>query len=179
MKIRNSSMQLTRAADYAVRVMVQLIGQPAGMRTSLVSLSEATAAPESFLSKVLQTLTRAGMIHSQRGQSGGFEISQHGRGASMLEVIEAIGGPVRLNVCLSTEKSCARKVLCPAHPVWVRAQEAMLGVLRGTSIVELAEQAAGVAAGRTGSRSESNATARGVSAADGMQTPGLSFAPGR
>jgi len=157
-------MQLTRAADYAVRVMVHMVGQPEGMRASLLSLAEATAAPESFLSKVLQSLTRAGMIHSQRGQSGGFEISEDGRKASMLEVIEAIGGPVRLNVCLGSGKSCARKVWCPAHPVWVRAQEAMLAVLRETNIAELAEQAA--SSPRT--RVDSDAGTQAVFAHGGM-----------
>jgi Rrf2 family protein len=179
MKIRNSSMQLTRAADYAVRVMVHLVGQPEGTRASLVSLSEATAAPESFLSKVLQALTRAGMIYSQRGQSGGFEISQPGRKASMLEVIEAIGGPVRLNVCLASGKSCVRKVWCPAHPVWVRAQEAMLEVLRKTSIAELAAQASNGGARWTEADCESDASMQDAPAADGEKTPELSIAPGR
>ena len=79
MKRPNSSMQLTRAADYAVRVMIRLATQPAKERVSLPELAEATDAPESFLSKVLQALSRAGLISSRRGQSGGFEISPRGR----------------------------------------------------------------------------------------------------
>lgn len=133
-------MQLTRAADYAVRVMIHLAGLPAERRLSLLTLAAATGAPESFLSKVLQALARERLIFSQRGQTGGFEISSRGRKASMLEVIEAIDGPIRLNVCLASGRSCARKKWCPAHPVWERAQAAMLEVLAGTRIAELAGQ---------------------------------------
>ena len=131
-------MQLTRAADYAVRVMVHL-ASPEHRRVSLGGLAQATGAPESFLSKVLQALTRARLIESQRGQAGGFEISARGSGASMRDVIEAIDGPIRLNICLNSGKTCARKHWCPAHPVWVEAQQAMLDVLERASISELAD----------------------------------------
>ncbi len=134
----NSSMQLTRAADYAVRVMVHLAALPPETRVSLLSLAEATGAPESFLSKVLQALTRAELISSRRGPLGGFEISTPGRKASMLEVIEAIDGPMRLNVCLTSGIACARKAWCPAHPVWVKAQRAILDVLSAALISDLA-----------------------------------------
>src|SRR5579871_4653813 len=93
MKRANSSMQLTRAADYAVRVMVQLAASPVEQRVLLPDLAAATDAPESFLSKVLQTLAHAGLIDSKRGHTGGFFISNRGRRASMREVIEAIDGP--------------------------------------------------------------------------------------
>lgn len=134
----NSSMQLTRAADYAVRVMIHLIGQGGERRISLPAVAAATGAPESFLSKVLQALTRAGLLISQRGQSGGFEVSPQGKKASMRDVIEAVDGPIHLNVCLTSGKACARQSWCPAHPVWVRAQEAMLRVLEDARIEDLA-----------------------------------------
>lgn len=140
MKRPNSSMQLTRAADYGVRVMIHLAGPAAEARVSLPALAEAAEAPESFLSKVLQALSRAGLISSRRGQSGGFQISPLGRSASMLQVIEAIDGPIYLNVCLVSGRSCHRKAHCPAHPVWARAQMAMLDVLAAAMIAELASE---------------------------------------
>lgn len=134
----NSSMQLTRAADYAVRVMVHLASERPDSRVLLPLLAGATGAPESFLSKVLQALARAGLISSRRGQNGGFAILPRGRQASMRAVIEAIEGPFCLNVCLASGLSCDRKTWCPAHPVWARAQRAMLQVLEGISVAELA-----------------------------------------
>ncbi len=141
MKKTNWTMQLTRAADYAVRVMVHLATLPAQERALLPALAAATGAPESFLSKVLQALSRAELIASQRGQSGGFEILPRGRRASMREVIEAIDGPLCLNVCLISERACGRAKRCPAHPVWVRAQEAMLEVLSSAVVADMACEA--------------------------------------
>src|SRR5690349_5409583 len=120
-----SSMQLTRAADYAIRVMIHLGSIPPNERVCLPALAEATGAPSSFLSKVLQALTRANMVSSRRGQMGGFQILDRGRHASIREVAEAIDGPIHLNACLVDGKSCSRKSWCPAHLVWAKAQSAM------------------------------------------------------
>ena len=134
-------MQLTRAADYAVRVMIHLAAQSTNGRRSLPALAEATGAPQSFLSKVMQALTHAGLISSRRGQAGGFQVSARGRMVSMREVIEAVDGPICLNVCLTAGKSCRRKTWCPAHPIWAQAQQAMLDVLSAATIAGLAAQA--------------------------------------
>jgi Rrf2 family protein len=137
----NSSMQLTRAADYAVRVMVHLAAPRAEPRLSLPALAKATGAPESFLSKVMQELARGGLIASQRGHRGGFAIAPRGRQASIRQVMEAVDGPVQLNLCLGSGRSCGRESWCPAHPVWRRAQQAMLTVLEGARIADLAREA--------------------------------------
>jgi Rrf2 family protein len=131
-------MQLTRAADYGIRVMIHMASLPAQQRALLPALAHATGAPGSFLSKVLQALCRAGFIASRRGQSGGFELLPAGRLASIRSVIEAIEGPICMNVCLISGASCKRKSFCPAHPIWARAQEAMLNVLDTATVAELA-----------------------------------------
>ncbi len=136
----NSSMQLTRAADYAVRVMVHLATLPSEKRAFLPALAVVTATPESFLSKVMQALARAGLISSRRGKAGGFSILPRGREATMREVIEAIDGPIRLNVCLNGGIDCERKSWCPAHPVWARAQRAMIDVLMSVTVQAMASR---------------------------------------
>lgn len=133
-------MQLTRAADYAVRVMVHLATLPAEQRAFLPDLADATSAPESFLSKVMQSLSRAELVTSRRGKAGGFAILPRGREATMREVIEAIDGPICLNVCLNGGKECERKSWCPAHPVWARAQRAMIDVLMSVTVTAMASR---------------------------------------
>ena len=136
-------MQLTRAADYGLRVMIHLAVLPPDERAALPQLAEEVEAPESFLSKVLQALARARLIASRRGKMGGFVLLERGRQANVREVIEAIDGPIQLNICLSTGRSCPRKSCCPAHPVWVQAQQAMMDVLNSARIQDLARQASG------------------------------------
>ena len=135
-------MQLTRAADYAVRVMIHLAGLPPETRASRADLASAAECPEQFLSKVLQSLSRAGLVMSHRGNTGGFELSSAHRNASLLEIVEAIEGPLRLNLCLTSDHACERQGWCPAHSVWVDAQVAMVAVLQRAFIGDLAGQVA-------------------------------------
>ena len=135
-------MQLTRAADYAIRVMIHLAAFAPGTRASRAELAAASECPEQFLSKVLQSLTRAGLVLSHRGNTGGFELAPAHRGATMLEIVEAVEGPIHLNVCLGSDNECSRQEWCPAYAIWKDAQNALTGVLRKASIGELARMAA-------------------------------------
>jgi Rrf2 family protein len=133
-----ASMLLTRAADYGVRVMIHLAKLPKGKRASLPMLAESAQVPKSFLSKVLQMLTHSGLILSWRGNDGGFEILPAGMQATVRTVIEAVDGPLFLNVCLTSGKACERQHHCPGHAVWVNAQRAVMEVLEGATIATLA-----------------------------------------
>jgi Rrf2 family protein len=134
-----TDMQLTRAADYAVRVMIHLASQPQGAIVSKSVLARQSDAPDSFVSKILQALARAGLIEARRGVDGGFRLLETGLRASLLDVVESIDGPIALNECLSEEGDCLRARSCAAHGVWRQAQEAMLAVLRQAKIVDLAK----------------------------------------
>jgi Rrf2 family protein len=135
-------MQLTRAADYAVRVMIHLAGFPPGTRVSRPELSTAAECPEQFLCKVLQSLTRAGLVVSHRGNTGGFELEERKRNASLLEIIEAIEGPIRLNLCLGSDHGCSTQEWCPSQCVWADAQRALKTVLDQATISDMAQRAA-------------------------------------
>ncbi len=127
--------------------MIHLASLPPGSRPNRAELAAAAECPEQFLSKVLQNLTRAGLVTSHRGNTGGFELPRNRRDASVLEVVEAVEGPIRLNLCLTSERACERQSWCPAHSVWAQAQDAMAEVLRKATIGDLARQVARVAAG--------------------------------
>jgi Rrf2 family protein len=174
-----STMQLTRAADYAVRVMIHLATVPVGERSLLPDLAKATGAPASFLSKVLQELCRSGLIASRRGQSGGFEILDTGRKASMRQVIEAIDGPIYLNLCLMSGASCSRKTYCPAHPFWTKAQEAMLAVLDTAMVADLSAQAAASAPSGAPAGSERKAASKAKPARSSRSAANPKLAPAR
>ena len=135
-------MQITRASDYAVRVMIHLAGLPSGAQVRQSDLSEATEVSGHFLSTVLQQLVRSRFIRSRRGSGGGFALAVPANTVSLLDVVEAIEGPVRLNQCIEEGPSCDRKKWCPAHRVWAEAQAAIVNVLGGSSMAALAAQAA-------------------------------------
>lgn len=133
-------MQITRATDYAVRVMIHLAGLPPDSTVRQSELVDATDVSGHFLSKVLQQLVRSGLIRSQRGLGGGYGLAMPSNSVSLLDIVSAIEGPVRLNQCVEEGPTCDRKPCCPAHGVWVEAQAAVAKVLGEASIAKLAEQ---------------------------------------
>jgi Rrf2 family protein len=120
--------------------MIHMASLPLGSRPNRAELAVAAECPEQFLSKVLQNLTRAGLITSHRGNTGGFELPRSRRAASILEVVEAVEGPIRLNLCLTSGHACDRQSWCPAQNVWAEAQKAMSEVLQKATIGELAQK---------------------------------------
>lgn len=132
------NMQITRASDYAIRVMVHLASRPEGAKVPLAALVHATGVSESFLSKILQRLVHTGLVSSHRGTSGGFKLRVRPDETKLLDVIAAIEGPIELNLCLGSREKCERQGWCGVRPVWQVAQEALSGVLRGVTIAELA-----------------------------------------
>lgn len=135
-------MQLTRAADYGVRLMVHLARLPRDRRASRAELAQAADAPGMFVSKILQRLASSQLIVSHAGRGGGFTLAAPGDRISMLDVITAIEGPLCLNVCLIPGDTCPRKPWCAAHLVWVEAQARMAPVLAAASVASLARRSA-------------------------------------
>jgi Rrf2 family protein len=137
-------MQITRASDYAVRVMIHLAGLPPSSTVRQMELSRATEVSGHFLSKVLQQLVRARLIRSQRGAGSGYALAASAASISLLDVLEAVEGPMRLNQCIEGGPSCDRKSWCPAHQVWAEAQAAITTVLGAASMASLAARAQGM-----------------------------------
>jgi Rrf2 family protein len=137
-------MQITRASDYAVRIMIHLASLPTGSTVRQSELTKATDVSGHFLSKVLQQLVRGRLIRSQRGAGGGYVLGVASDRVSLLDVLEAMEGPMRLNQCIDEGPSCDRKPWCPAHEVWAEAQAAVTNVLGAASMAGLAARAKAV-----------------------------------
>jgi Rrf2 family protein len=129
-------MQLTRAADYGVRVMIQLARAGVDARMSLPELADAADVSPAFLSKVLQRLVHAKLIISRRGKKGGFELLEAGWAASLLDILHAIDGVPELNLCL-LPGGCNRSERCAVHPVWRVAQERLRETLAAATLQQL------------------------------------------
>lgn len=122
-------MRLTRGADYGIRAVLYLARQPRGTLSRLKDIAVDQGVPPPFLAKVIQALARAGLVRSSRGVHGGATLARDPQDVSIKEVIEAIEGPVALNLCLLGKGACPRQSACRMYPVWREAQRRMLEVL--------------------------------------------------
>lgn len=133
--------QISRRVDYAVRIMIELGMQPSGAFLSARRVSTRTAVPKAFLHKITAELVRAGLLLTQTGPSGGLALQKPASEISLLDVVEAIEGPVCLNICLVRPQECNRDRFCPAHEVWARLQMLVVAELRQAVLADLVEEA--------------------------------------
>ena len=129
-------MQITRQADYAVRAVLHL-ARTGDQRTATSMIAEEQRIPPSFLAKIISQLSIAGLLHTSRGARGGVTLARDAKDITLLEVIEAIDGPIQLNECVGDNGSCSFDDNCPLRPVWCDAQEELVGRLKGTNFADM------------------------------------------
>jgi len=133
------SVTISRRSDYAVRALVYLAARDGGSAHRVGEIARNQGVPVPFLAKIVQQLVAAGLLKSRRGRAGGVYLPAEAASSSVLDVVQAIDGPVALNWCTMEPKRCGRWEMCAAHPLWARAQRLLEEVLGGASIAELAD----------------------------------------
>lgn len=129
-------MQITRQADYALRAMLFLARLDPHQRASTSDIAKIQHIPPSFLAKIISQLSIAGLIQTSRGARGGVSMAREPEKISLLEVVEAIDGPISLNECIGHNANCPFGEECPLRPLWCETQEALTDKLRSTSFAQ-------------------------------------------
>jgi Rrf2 family protein len=129
-------MQITRETDYAIRC-VDYLSDKWGSVTMVDEISKGKCVPKSFLAKILQKLTKASIVKSYRGVKGGFELARPPKNVTLLDVIEAIQGPVAMNVCALDEAMCDFSSSCAIHPVWIEIRREVEKILKKNNFAKL------------------------------------------
>jgi Rrf2 family protein len=130
-------MQITRTADYGVRVMTRLAAAAPGTRVTAADLARGSGASVAYTGKILQRLAAARLVVSRRGYEGGFELARSADAISLLDIVSALDGPLCLNDCLPGGIGCEQQATCGAQSVWARAQDALAAVLRSEPLARL------------------------------------------
>lgn len=133
-------MQITRQADYAVRAVLYLSRMGSDQRAATSTVAQEQRIPPSFLAKIISQLSIAGLLHTSRGARGGVTLAREPKEITLLDVIEAIDGPIQLNECAGEGGSCTFDSDCPLRPVWCDAQDDLVKRLRGTNFEQLMSQ---------------------------------------
>lgn len=134
-------MEISRRTDYGVRVILDLAMLGQGERASTQEIADRQNIPGPFLAKIISQLSLSGLVTTYRGAGGGVKLARPASQINLLEVIEALDGPVRLNLCAIEPGLCPQDEICPVHDVWTQAQEELVGILSTTRFDALAERA--------------------------------------
>lgn len=133
---------LSRGADYAIRAMLDVASQPEDEKTVTERIAERQDIPGAFLSKVVAQLTQAGLLRTHRGAAGGVLLGKPAEQISLRQIVEAVQGPIVVNLCTGPYDGCERAASCPASRVFEEAQRNLEEVLERAILAELASEAA-------------------------------------
>jgi Rrf2 family protein len=132
-------MELTRKGEYAIRGIVYLASRPADQVCLLNDIAAAVDVPPTFLAKIFQQFSKIGLVKSFRGTGGGFMLGRPADKITLLDVVEAVEGPIIPNRCVVNDIDCDRSTVCNVHPVWMNVQSQVRGILDKVTLKELAE----------------------------------------
>lgn len=130
-------MQLTRRGEYAIRAMYDLAIYEGEGTTYSKEIARRQQIPPKYIAQIILDLSRAGLVYTNRGAHGGVRLAKSADEISLRVIIEAIEGPISLNICLLREGECEKEDDCPIHEIWVKVQGDMLKTLTGTTLTAL------------------------------------------
>ncbi len=129
--------RLSRLADYGVVMMSHIATCADDMHTAH-AVAVSTRIPEPTASKILKALSRADLLDSHRGASGGYTLARDPMHIRITEIITAMDGPIALTSCLDAEGTdCSLVPTCPTRTNWQKINDAIRSALDDVSLADM------------------------------------------
>src|ERR1700727_1273849 len=132
-------LRLTKKADYGLMALKFLAEHSESPSLSAKDIAEAYHIPPQLLAKILQRLTKVGLLRSHAGMNGGYALSRNARDISAFEVIRAIDGPLFITSCITLHGSCDLTDSCTIKEPLRRVNDSISDVLKNIRIADLVE----------------------------------------
>jgi Rrf2 family protein len=136
----------TRRTDYAIRALI-FIENADAPPVKANAVGKAMGIPTGFLQQVLRELLGAGIVTSRPGPSGGFTLARPADQITVLQIVEAMEGPLRTSECALRGGPCHWDDVCALHRVWSSARGALCEQLDEATLAEVAADDRALAAG--------------------------------
>lgn len=128
--------RLSKKADYGL-IALKHLAQHTEESVSAREIAREYRIPAELLAKILQRLARKGLVHSQQGTHGGYVLARDPSKISIVDVIEALDGPIGITPC-ERGSSCEQMERCSVRDPLMTVRAKMVRILGDTSIYELA-----------------------------------------
>ena len=136
----------TRRTDYAIQSLVYIANAPASP-VKANAVGQAMGIPTGFLQQVLRELLQAGLLTSRPGPAGGFRLARPAGEITVLQIVEAMEGPLRTGECALRGGPCHWDDVCALHRVWSAARDALCDRLDDATLATVAADDRALAAG--------------------------------
>ncbi|MCL4559387.1 MAG: Rrf2 family transcriptional regulator [Chloroflexi bacterium] len=134
--------RVSRRVDYGLKLLIALAADQGSGSQATSRLAERLDIPLAFLHQIGRSLIQAGMVRSSPGPGGGLKLNQSPEKISLLQVLEALDGPVRLSTYLEQPEASKDESSRTSYEIWESIQSKLVAYLSGIRLSTLAEQAA-------------------------------------
>lgn len=132
-------MRVSTKADYALRALIEIASRETTTAVSAEEIGRVQDIPHGFLQAIMADLRRAGVVVSQRGQSGGWRLARTAADVSVADVIRAVDGPLVSVYGLRPESVSYQDSARVLQRVWIAARSSLREVFEGVSVQDLAD----------------------------------------
>ena len=134
-------MRLSAAAELAVRGVLIIAEHHGEGPVTLARICKQRHLPKQYLTKIFASLARAGLITPIRGKKGGYTLAREPDQISILDVIEAVEGPIALNFCQHNPPRCDQED-CPLRAMWTELQGIVCKKLGAVTLAQCVDRPA-------------------------------------
>ena len=133
-------LKLSNKADYGLIAVKHLATHGADGACSATDIAEAYGISAPLLAKILQKLSKQGLVTARHGSSGGYQLARDPSLITALEVISAIDGPLFITSCITSHGECYQTPTCTVREPLRRVNESILQVLNTVTISQMSEE---------------------------------------
>jgi Rrf2 family protein len=130
----------SKKCEYGMQAVLFLAAQKTGKIVSAGKISEVLKIPREFISKILQSLRKSGIIRSTKGKSGGFFLAKPASEIKLIDIVEAIDGMKMFNSCVLGFPECTPDTPCPVHDSWGALRTEAFEMLSNETLDKLKEK---------------------------------------
>lgn len=131
-------LRVSKLTDYAT-VLMSTLARLGGDRHSVTQLADLTGLARPTVSKLLKQLHHAGLVESERGARGGYQLAGAAEDIKLVQIVEAIEGPIVLTECASHPGQCDIESRCTVRSNWQLISHTIVNALQGVSLTELSQ----------------------------------------
>ncbi len=128
----------SRQCQYALQAVLYLALKREGEWTSIKELTRKLGIPYYFVAKILQDLTRKGMLKSRKGPTGGFALGMEAKDITLLSIVEATDGLRFQTNCVLGFPDCGGEHPCSVHEKWGALRDQITSMLTSRNIASMA-----------------------------------------
>jgi FeS assembly SUF system regulator len=129
-------LRVTKLTDYATVVLTVLAARP-GQVLSATELAEAAGLEATTVAKLLKPLAQAGLVIGLRGVNGGYRLARDAAAISLIEVVQAMEGPLAITECSQDHNNCGIAHQCGVRSQWRLINDVLADALRSVTLAQM------------------------------------------